>query len=214
MRPYQHSISSCRLGPNDWEHDLPIHEFMDSTKFSCADRRHRVVLHHSDLGGSITARAFPDRTNVRQKVDQHIAEDLGQVVTLADWFRYCQADLMPKPVARRVKDGAAGVAEYVAGRMADTARPAIEAVCSFLFEPLKYLDEDRQCALPLLMNSAGPMIVRRVFGPAKRVSGGGIVDFAWIAEAAIYTAFGRIPDLGEIVRCWVAEPTGPQVETA
>jgi hypothetical protein len=32
------------------------------------------------------------------------------------------------------------------------------------------------------------------------------VDFGWIAEAAIFTAFGRIPDLGEVVRCWAEEP--------
>lgn len=57
------------------------------------------------------------------------------------------------------------------------------------------------------------MIVRQVFGPPRELSNSVIVDYAWIAEAAIFTAFGRIPDLGEIVRCWSSEPTKAIKET-
>jgi hypothetical protein len=71
---------------------------------------------------------------------------------------------------------------------------------------LEYLGDDAELALPILMNAAGPMIVRRVFGPPRSLEDSRFVDFGWIAEAAIFTAFGRIPDLGEVVRCWAEEP--------
>ena len=98
----------------------------------------------------------------------------------------------------------------VATRLPKAARPFVDEVCRFLFLPCSYLLETPERALPILMNCAGPMIVRRVFGPATELPDGTIVDHGWIAEAVIYTAFGRVPDLGEIVRCWNGEPVEDQ----
>jgi hypothetical protein len=206
MRPYQHAMSS---GSENWANDLPVHEFLDATKFACADRRHRVVLHHSDLGTAIAARVFPDRSDIAEIVERHLVEDLGRVVTLADWFDHCDTDRLPRPIERRVREGPLGIADHICGRLPGAARPAVEEVCAFLFTPLEFLTDDKERALPILMNCAGPMIVRRAFGPPRPLEGGGMADFGWIAEAAIFTAFGRIPDLGEIVRCWRSEPVKP-----
>lgn len=206
MRPYQHALSGNSKGLPDWEDQLSIHEFLDSTKYCCADRRHRVVLHHADLGAAIAERVFPDRSDVQQIVEQHLREDLGHVVRLADWWDRCQAGHLPQPIHRRVKDGPDGIARYVAGRQPGVLEPSITEVCRFLFSPLEFLSHDAHLALPILMNAAGPMIVRRVFGPPRKLDGTRFVDFGWIAEAAIFTAFGRVPDLGEVVRCWADEP--------
>jgi len=206
MRPYQHAISSAATR-QEWTDDLPIHEFLDSTKYACADRRHRVVLHHSDLGSEIATRVFPNRKNLEQVIEMHVREDLGRLATLSDWFDCCELMSLPRPVARRVKGGASGVADHIAGRLPKELRECIDDVCSFLFLPLQHVPSIGLQALPILMNSAGPMIVRQVFGPPKEISSGIVVDFAWIAEAAIFTSFGRIPDLGEIVKCWPSEPT-------
>jgi hypothetical protein len=170
------------------------------------------VLHHCDLGVEIAAKVFAHRNDVERIVRSHVLEDLGNLATLDDWFRCCDLESLPQPVERRIKNGAVGVADHVAGRMPKGARHAIDDVCSFLFKPLQYLSFDSNCALPLLMNSAGPMIVRHVFGPPKEISGSDVIDYAWIAEAAIFTAFGRIPDLGEVVRCWSSEPTKTTME--
>ncbi len=164
------------------------------------------MLHHADLGAAIAQRVFPDRSDLPQIVEQHLREDLGQVVRLSDWWDRCQARQLPKPIYRRVKDGPDGIARYVSGRLPEAAEPAINEVCRFLFSPLEYLGDDADLALPILMNAAGPMIVRRVFGPPRSLEDSRFVDFGWIAEAAIFTAFGRIPDLGEVVRCWAEEP--------
>lgn len=211
MRPYQHARSSAREGAGGargWRDDLVIHEFLDATKYACADRRHRAVLHHADLGTEITRAAFPDRADVDAIVRRHVEEDLGLPVMLEDWFMLCDADALPRPVARRVAEGADGVATRIATKLPDGVAPAARAVCAFLFRPCAFLCEAPMRALPLLMNCVGPMIVRRVFGPPVEVANGGVIDHGWIAEAAIYTAFGRIPDLGEVVRCWRAEPSG------
>lgn len=207
MRPYQHARSSARA-VRPWTDDLPVHEFMDATKFACADRRHRVVLHHVDLGGEIASRAFPQRDDVRALVRSHVVEDLSHAATLADWFAIADVERLPRPVHRRVASGAAGVAALIGSKLPLAARPFVEPVCAFLFLPCTHLHEAPERALPLLMNCAGPMIVRRVFGAPTELPDGTIIDHGWIAEAAIYTAFGRVPDLGEVVRCWSGEPVG------
>lgn len=206
MRPHQHARSSAR-GARPWRDDLAVHEFLDVTKFACADRRHRAVLHHLDLGGEIAARAFPERHDIAAIVQQHVVEDLGHPVRFVEWFQLCDVARLPAPVQRRVANGPKGVARLVARRLPPSARTSIEQVCELLFLPLRYLPVESDRALPLLMNCAGPMIVRHMMGPPAELTDGTIVDYGWIAEAAIFTAFGRIPDLGEVVRCWTAEPT-------
>lgn len=212
MRPFQHAQTSV---PNseDWEKDLEVHEFMDSTKFACADRRHRVVLHHADLGAAIVERAFPNRQDTAQLVRQHIYEDLGRTVSLDDWFEIVDTTRLPSPIHRRIDGGYGKIAEYVSGRLPHSTHLEAKAVCEFLFSPTTYLSIDPLRALPLMMNSCGPMIVRKVFGKPRAMPDGKIVDYGWIAEAAIFTAFGRIPDLREIIDCWDFEPTRKEMAT-
>lgn len=206
MRPFQHAQTSVS-NSEDWEKDLEVHEFMDLTKFACADRRHRVVLHHIDLGAAIVDRAFPNRQDTARLVKQHIYEDLGRTVSLNDWFEIVDAKRLPVPIHRRIDGGYGKIAEYVSGRLPHSAHLEANAVCEFLFSPTTYLSVDPLRALPLMMNSCGPMIVRKVFGKPRTMHDGKIVDYGWIAEAAIFTAFGRIPDLREIIDCWDFEPT-------
>ncbi|MEJ5220143.1 hypothetical protein WG622_17950 [Cognatishimia sp. D5M38] len=212
MRPFQHAQASAPI-TNDWKKDLAVHEFMDSTKFACADRRHRVVLHHIDLGAAIVARAFPHRQDTAKLVEQHVCEDLGHAVSLEDWFDIVDSARLPSPIHRRVDSGYGKVAQYVSGRLSQSAHPEANAVCEFLFSPTTYLSADPLRALSLMMNSCGPMIVRKVFGKPRTMPDGKIVDFGWIAEAAIFTAFGRIPDLREIIDCWDFEPTRKEMAT-
>ena len=208
MRPWQHAKSSAGKG-GCWQADLPVHEFLDSTKASCADRRHRAVLHHVDLGAALAARAFPNRTDIGGIVARHVVEDLGAAATLWDWFDCCDVARLPSPMSRRLSSGQTGVVDLVCGRLHPSLHDAVEDVADLLFLPGHFVPTHPDKALAILMNAAGPMIVRRILGPpAERVIDGQTrtIDWGWIAEAVIFTSYGRIMDLCDVVRCWSAEP--------
>lgn len=76
--------------PQDYQ---AIHDFVDSTKATMPDIRHRVLL-HSAFGIFMVERVFgPSVTNsdgrdvpVREIVERHIIEDLGFIPTVEDFL--------------------------------------------------------------------------------------------------------------------------------
>jgi len=228
MRPWQHSASSlakraARANPVDEHADLELflalHEFLDLSKTGCADRRHRIMLHHCDLGATIAQRAFPHLEGCSQLVRQHVEEDLGFEALLDDWLAGLDFSRLPKPVAQRIDHGHAGVAQMVINRLVGARATDAEArqfqedaareVAQFLWQPFEIARSAPASVLSLLMNSVGPSLVRGVFGPPEiRFFGGRqvVVDWGWLAEAVTMASFGRIPDYAEVVRCVGAEP--------
>ncbi len=93
--PLYHSNNSARLYGGKPEDYTAIHDWLDATKETFADFRHRALRHHSQgcfeaervFGPSITnsaGRVIP----VRYIAEQHIKEDCGgRVPSVADWFR-------------------------------------------------------------------------------------------------------------------------------
>ena len=86
---------------------------------------------------------------------------------------------------------------------------AAREVADFLWLPQHYAPDAPAAILSVFMNCVGVAMVRRVFGP-PRIKGEGagrvVTDFGWLAEAVVMTCFGRIPELGEIVRAVETEP--------
>ena len=208
MRPWQHARSSAHGGAS-WDDILEVHEFLDLSKTACADRRHRIVLHHVDLGLAIAEQAFSLRTDVAILVRQHVKEDLGSLATLSDWLGLTDVERLPSPVMRRIGNGPAGIAALVANRLHASQAADVEKVSTLLFAPADYHPPHPEQALAVLMNSVGPAIVRRAFGPpvVRQVGRQRVVtDWGWIAEAVIMACFGRIPALSEIVDCVGSEP--------
>jgi len=93
--PIYHSVTSAKKWggqPSDYQ---AIHDWLDATKETFADFRHRALRHHSQgifeaervFGSSITnsdGKMIP----VRYICEQHIQEDCGgKIPTVADWFR-------------------------------------------------------------------------------------------------------------------------------
>ena len=203
-------MSSVRSG-GAWSDSLPVHEFLDISKIACADRRHRIVLHHVDLGLFVAQQAFPSRCDVADLVSQHVKEDLGRLPSLSDWLDLTDLERLPSPVMRRIGNGPAGIAASVANRMHPSQRADVERVSTLLFAPAGYCPAYPDRALAVLMNSVGPAIARSVFGlpVVRKVERQRVVtDWGWIAEAVIMACFGRIPDLAEIVSCVRGEPVG------
>ena len=198
MRPWQHAKSSA--GKNGiWLDDLPIHEFMDSTKAACPDLRHRMILHNADLGPELAARAFPGRSDARTVALQHVTEDLGHTPTLADWLADCDLARLPRPLARRMPLDRDQLSAQLARsqRLSDPDAP--RAVLDLLLLPTSLAGA---AALSVLLNGFGPALARAVFGPPREMPGvhgaKAVFDAAYTAEAVTHWVYGTIPPLQDI----------------
>jgi hypothetical protein len=199
MRPWQHAKSSARK-ERDWLIDLPIHEFMDSTKAACPDLRHRMILHNADLGPELTARAFPDRNDARAVALRHVVEDLGTTATLAAWLAGCDLTRLPRPLFRRLPLSLEPLPALIAAAQGLRDEDGPRAVVDLLLLPTRLAGPG---ALSVLFNGFGPAIVRNVIGPPSAVHGRHVervvFDPAYAAEMAVQWVFGTIPPLTEIV---------------
>jgi hypothetical protein len=126
---------SSAAGGCAWPDALEVHEFLDISKTACADRRHRLMLHHVDLGAEICEQAFGARKDVAELVRQHVEEDLGRAATLADWLDGAEVGGLPAPIERRIGDGPAAVAGLVANRLHSSQADAVRQVTDLLFPP-------------------------------------------------------------------------------
>lgn len=84
-KPWIHANSSAKRHGGAPEDYMDIHEFMDSSKASIADNRHRALTHNSWFVGTVLERVFGStRTNsagrtysVRDIGEEHVLEDFG-----------------------------------------------------------------------------------------------------------------------------------------
>jgi hypothetical protein len=92
--PLFHAESSVRRFGGRIDDYLPLHTWMDASKASFADFRHRALRHHSfgifeaehHFGVAITL-ADGRRIPVRLILELHVKEDCGGVIpTVADWL--------------------------------------------------------------------------------------------------------------------------------
>ena len=198
MRPWQHAKSSAGRCA-DWRADLPIHEFLDSTKLACPDLRHRMILHNVDLGPAVAAMVFPERSDARAIALRHVSEDLGWTPSLADWIAECDVAKWPRPLYRRKHLERDIAVRSIAHSQGLGHEDDVRAVLDVLLLPMSFAGPVGLC---IFLNSFGPALVRRVMGEPRMADGrrGKVVfDPAHVAEAFIYWVFGTIPHLNDIV---------------
>lgn len=88
MNSYYHArISAKRHGgtPEDY---LALHDFIDSSKATIADVRHRALL-HSAFGIFLCERVFGSTINgvpTRVLAEEHVQDDLGFIPTVEHWL--------------------------------------------------------------------------------------------------------------------------------
>lgn len=93
MKPFLHARGSAsRWGgkPQDY---LPIHDFIDSSKATMPDMRHRALYHHA-LGCYLVEKIFGHtivnsdgrEVSTRDVAESHIIEDLGFLPSVEDWL--------------------------------------------------------------------------------------------------------------------------------
>jgi hypothetical protein len=118
MHPVHHAETSVKLWGGAVGDYLPVHSWLDATKETFCDFRHRALRHHCQgifeaeriFGQTLTnldGRAVP----IRYVCEQHIKEDCGGMVpTVSDWLRH----LSPEVWMNRRGEGANGAAVVAA----------------------------------------------------------------------------------------------------
>lgn len=93
MKPLIHARISVKTHGGKVEDYLPIHEFIDHSKSSVADVRHRAMLHSawgiyvvSQVFGNVMTNSDGKELSVRDIAEEHVLQDLGFIPTMQDWI--------------------------------------------------------------------------------------------------------------------------------
>ena len=94
MKPFQHAQISRKTYGGSWQDYIEIHNFLDSSKATCAHFKHRFLLHHREgieLGVRIFGETLTNSDNrqieTRRLLTEHLIEDLGSIASVEDWAR-------------------------------------------------------------------------------------------------------------------------------
>lgn len=89
MKPLIHAKLSVKRYGGDVEDYLPIHNFMDSSKATLPDMRHRALLHNSfgiyiveQMFGTYITNSEDKDISTRDICEDHCMEDLGFIPTV------------------------------------------------------------------------------------------------------------------------------------
>lgn len=93
MKPLIHAKLSVKKHSGVVEDYLPIHDFIDSSKISVPDVRHRAMLHSSwgiylaeRVFGTYLTNSAGKQVSVRDLAEEHVLQDLGFIPTLERWL--------------------------------------------------------------------------------------------------------------------------------
>lgn len=175
MKPLQHAQISAKKYGGVWSDYIEIHNFLDSSKSTCAHFKHRFLLHHIE-GIEIAVRLFGEKLTIsngktistRQLLTDHLIEDVGSVISIENWAR----DLIPKNtpfyqfLAKKreqiEKDTVKGEKELLdAFKLSDED---ISSIKSFLALPLE--QSDHPAALLFSHNSFAIFLAEKLLGVA------------------------------------------------
>lgn len=176
MKPLQHAQISQKNHGGTWQDYIEIHNFLDSSKASCAHFKHRFFLHHVEgvelgvkLFGQSVVNSDEKPIETRQLLTEHLIEDVGTLVTVEDWAR----DLLPnendsfyKYLAKKrdqiENDEITGEKElFDAFNLSEKDRTSVR---DFLYFPLK--NSTQAGALLVSHNSFAVFLAEKVLGAA------------------------------------------------
>jgi len=94
MKPYYHARLSVKKYGGEIDDYIDIHNFIDSSKSTLADVRHRALIHSSfgcflvEKVYGVTIKNSQDKiVNTRDLAEDHILEDLGFIPSPDKWLR-------------------------------------------------------------------------------------------------------------------------------
>jgi len=93
MKPYLHAKVSAKKYGGVADDYVEIHNFIDSSKATYANVRHRAVLHSSfgiylaeQVYGVHFTNSAGKEVSTRDIAEEHIIQDLGFIPTVEDWM--------------------------------------------------------------------------------------------------------------------------------
>lgn len=94
MKPYIHARNSARKHGGKPEDYQKIHDFIDSSKATMPDMRHRAILHSAfgcflveQVFGTTITNSDGKQVSPRDIAEDHIIEDLGFIPTVEHWLK-------------------------------------------------------------------------------------------------------------------------------
>jgi hypothetical protein len=231
MKPLQHArITAHRYG-GEWQDWIAIHDWIDRSKVIFPSMQHRMFL-HSDFGEWLAVRirgemiAGADGTVIptRDLFRDHQVEDMGRVVTLAEWLHEIDADYWTR---RRRPPGQleqirAEPAEGLAARWGGVPGDYL-ALTDFFDKPCGFAPESPDAAAMITHNSFGIFLAEELLGTVILLTETDdsrqfpqIISTRSAAEDLVYARIGSIPPAGNLaartrLRLWMC---GTEVSAA
>jgi uncharacterized protein DUF6915 len=231
MKPLQHArITAHRYG-GGWQDWIAIHDWIDRSKMIFPSMQHRMLL-HSDFGEWLAVRIHGEKIvaedgtiiSTRDLFRDHQVEDLGRVVTLAEWLHEIDADYWarrrkpPRQLEQIREEPAEGLAARWGGVPDDYL-----ALIGFFDKPFEFAPDNPDAAALITHNSFGIFLAEELLGtiiPLTETNNSPqfpqIISTRSAAEDLVYARIGSIPPAGNLaartrLRLWMC---GTEVSVA
>jgi hypothetical protein len=231
MKPLQHArIAAHRYG-GEWQNWIAIHDWIDRSKAIFPSMQHRMFL-HSDFGEWLAIRIHGEALeakdgtviSTRNLFRDHQVEDLGRVVTLAEWLREIDADYWtrrrrpPRHLDQIREEPAEGLAARWGGVPSDYL-----ALIDFFNKSCEFAPENPDAAAMITHNSFGIFLAEELLGTVIPLTETNdlrqfpqIISTRSAAEDLVYARIGSIPPAGNLaararLRLWMC---GTEVSAA
>jgi|TARA_R100001463_G_scaffold45244_2_gene93419 hypothetical protein len=108
MDPLYHSKSSVKKWGGTVDDYIKIHHWFDDSKRGCSLPTHRSMRHHTegigwciDVFGKYITNSDGRQVPVRQIGEQHVVEDIGQLISMSDWLLHMSLEPWMMKVGKR-----------------------------------------------------------------------------------------------------------------
>ncbi|HEX5080654.1 MAG TPA: hypothetical protein VFY40_01315 [Blastocatellia bacterium] len=213
MKPLQHArITAYRYG-GEWQDWIAIHDWIDRSKAIFPSMQHRMFL-HSDFGEWLAIRTHGemivagDGTVIptRDLFRDHQVEDLGRVVTLAEWLGEIDAAYWTrrrKP-PRHLEHVREAPAEGLAARWGGVPNDYL-ALIDFFDKPSEFAPDNPNVADMITHNSFGIFLAEELLGTVIHLTETNdtrrfpqLISMRSAAEDLVYARIGSIPPAGNL----------------
>src|SRR5215468_2722902 len=213
MKPLQHARITGRRYGGEWQDWIAIHDWIDRSKAIFPSMQHRMFL-HSDFGEWLTVKIHGEAIEAKDGTviptcdlfRDHQVEDLGRVVTLAEWLREISADYWTrrrKP-PRQLEHIREEPAEGLAVRWGGVSDDYLELI-DFFDRPGEFAPDSPDAAAMITHNSFGIFLAEELLGTVISLSEMNdsrqvpqVISTRSAAEDLVYARIGSIPPAGNL----------------